>query len=234
MKNGRSVVLAACVLSLLGIQGARSEPPPQSVARQWNEELLGAIRIDFARPTVHARNLYHVSVAMWDAWAAYDAVADQVLHVESATAMDVPAARNEAISYAAYRVLSERFATSPGPVTSLASFDARMLAFGYDTAITTTVGDTPAALGNRIAATVIALGLIDGSNEAGGYANQYYTPVNPPLLPDFPGNPDIVDPNRWQPLALEFFVDQAEIVIGEYPEFLGPEWGGGRCIRAVS
>ena len=30
-----------------------------SVARDWNEELLDAIRIDFARPTVHARNLFH-------------------------------------------------------------------------------------------------------------------------------------------------------------------------------
>ena len=47
----------------------------QSVARQWNDELLEAIRNDFARPTVHARNLYHVAVAMWDAWAAYDPVA---------------------------------------------------------------------------------------------------------------------------------------------------------------
>ena len=37
----------------------------QSVARQWNEVMLEAIRHDFARPTVHARNLFHVSVAMW-------------------------------------------------------------------------------------------------------------------------------------------------------------------------
>ena len=41
-----------------------------SVARQWNEELLAAIRIDYARPTVHARNLFHISAAMYDAWAA--------------------------------------------------------------------------------------------------------------------------------------------------------------------
>ena len=43
-----------------------------SVARQWKEVLLTAIRNDLARPTVHARNLYHTSAAMWDAWAAYD------------------------------------------------------------------------------------------------------------------------------------------------------------------
>jgi len=39
-----------------------------SVAREWNEVLLTAIRNDFARPTVHARNLFHISSAMYDAW----------------------------------------------------------------------------------------------------------------------------------------------------------------------
>ena len=43
---------------------------PHSVARLWNEQALEAIRRDYARPTIHARNLYHLSVAMWDAWAA--------------------------------------------------------------------------------------------------------------------------------------------------------------------
>ena len=43
-----------------------------SVARQWNELLLDAIRNDFARPTVHARNLFHISAAMYDAWAVFD------------------------------------------------------------------------------------------------------------------------------------------------------------------
>ena len=40
-----------------------------SVARMWNEALLDAIRKDLARPTVHARNLFHMSAAMYDAWA---------------------------------------------------------------------------------------------------------------------------------------------------------------------
>ena len=42
-----------------------------SVARRWNEVLLAAIRNDYARPTVHARNLFHTSSAMYDAWSAY-------------------------------------------------------------------------------------------------------------------------------------------------------------------
>ena len=47
----------------------------QSVARKWNELMLDAIRNDFARPTVHSRNLFHVSAGMYDAWAAYDSIA---------------------------------------------------------------------------------------------------------------------------------------------------------------
>ena len=86
-----------------------------SEARQWNDLLLEAIRKDFARPTVHARNLYHVSVAMWDAWATYSPVADCVLFEESHPTTDpaVDLWRSEALSYASYRTLTARFANSP-------------------------------------------------------------------------------------------------------------------------
>src|SRR5690606_31761467 len=127
----------------------RAQEPTHSVARQWNEELLNAIRKDLARPTVHARNLWHVSVAMWDAWAAYDARAKTYLHHERATANDIKAARNETISFACYRIIRARFASSPGASISLPACDARMDALGYDKTFTSTIGDSPAALGNR-------------------------------------------------------------------------------------
>ena len=47
-----------------------------SLARQWNEKVLNSIRSDFARPTVHARNLFHTSIAMYDAWAFYGGEAE--------------------------------------------------------------------------------------------------------------------------------------------------------------
>ena len=46
-----------------------AENPEWSVARRWDEVLLDAIRRDLPAPTRHARNLYHVSAAMYDAWA---------------------------------------------------------------------------------------------------------------------------------------------------------------------
>ena len=38
--------------------------------------MLDLIREVVPAPTVHARNLFHTSAAMWDAWAAYDPIAD--------------------------------------------------------------------------------------------------------------------------------------------------------------
>jgi IPT/TIG domain./ASPIC and UnbV. len=200
-----------------------------SVARQWNEVLLDAIRADFARPTVHARNLYHTAAAMYDAWAGYSRSADQVLHIDKrlgTARANVPAFRAEAISYAAYRVLSSRFASSPKAAESQLAFDNLMDLLGYDKNFTTEFIGGPASFGNTIAATVLAFGDSDTSNEAGGYANLFYQPVNDPLLPGRPGNPDMSDPNRWQPLVLNFFIDQSgNLVVGGFPEFLSPEWG---------
>jgi cysteine-rich repeat protein len=219
--------VAAILLAVATFAVRAASAEEASVARQWSEELLAAIRRDLARPTVHARNLYHVAAAMWDAWAAYEADARQVLHQESADPPeDREAARREAVSYAAYRILSARFRSSPGAAASRASFDARMAQLGYDTDFAGTEGTSPAALGNRIAATILAAGLSDGSNEEDNYGNLYYRPVNVPLFPPERGNPDIDNPNRWQPLTIENFVDQSgNLVTRGSLAFLSAEWG---------
>ncbi|HVS64437.1 MAG TPA: vanadium-dependent haloperoxidase [Thermoanaerobaculia bacterium] len=197
-----------------------------SVARLWNEQLLEAIRNDFARPTVHARNLFHVSAAMYDAWAAYDQRASTYLHQEKASAEDVQAAREEAISYAAYRLLSWRFRNSPGAEGTQGRLDAQMAQLGFDIGFDSTAGSSPAALGNRIAETWIDYGLSDGANEQNDYANLFYEPVNPPLVIIDRGNPTLVDPNRWQPITLDVFVDQSgNVISSRTPPFLSPEWG---------
>ena len=106
----------------------------------------------------------------------------------------------EAISFAAYRLLSYRYANSPGADETLASFDDRMAALGYDPDFTSTDGLSAAALGNRIAETVIAYYADDHSNEENGFANDYYKPLNLPLLPDLPVTRTSATPivgNRW-------------------------------------
>jgi hypothetical protein len=220
--------LIALVIGLMPLS-ADAGPAEHSIARQWNEVMLEAIRGDYARPTVHARNLFHTTVAMWDAWAGYNDRATQVIHTERAGRPPRPrlaAERAKAISYAAYRVLTSRFADSPGAEESLAAFDALMAHHGYDTGFTSTLGRDGAAYGNRVAASVLAFGDGDNSNEEGGYENLFYEPINEPLVVALPGNPDMTDPNRWQPLALDFFIDQGgNVIVGGFPDALSPEWG---------
>ncbi len=228
---------AAALAAVVPLAAAQEGGAERSVARQWNEALLGAIRSDFARPPVHARNLFHVSVAMYDAWAAYDGVArPYLLNQErggadcAVGAVGVPAdreaARAEAVSVAAYGVLSHRFLNSPAALDVLPRFDALLDSLGYGPVDSAADPDTPAGLGNAIAACVVAYGMGDGAGEALGYAYQDYGPVNPPLVLDEPGNPGLEDPNRWQPLLFETFIDQSgNEVPGGSPRFVGPEWG---------
>ena len=209
-----------------------------SVAREWNEALLEAIRDDFARPTVHARNLFHTSIVMYDAWAAYDDLATTVLLGQQFgdftcefSGITAPGskevAREAAISHAAYRLLKWRFRGSPGADETQARLDALFASLGYDASFTSTNYSTgsPAALGNYIAQCMIDFGLQDGSQEQFNYTNVYYFSVNAPLEPVEPGNPNILFRNRWQPMALERFIDQSGNPIPNAIQFLSPEWG---------
>jgi hypothetical protein len=199
--------------------------PEWSVARRWNEATLDAIRRALPAPTVHARNLFHTSAAMWDAWAAYDPRASGFFVKEKHTAANVAAARNEAISYAAFRVLTSRYIKAVGGAESLSEFDDLMDSLCYPLTVTTTEGDSPAALGNRIAASAIAFGLADGSNQANGYAAPDYKPVNAPLVVKKSGT-TMADPNRWQPLQLEHMISQNGIPIDNgVQQAIGPQWG---------
>ena len=110
----------------------------------WNEALLQAIRTDLARPTVHARNLFHISAAMYDAWAIYSDkastyLAGKELHGYRCSldgfkaSGDRQPAREEAISYAAYRLIRHRFRNSPGAAKSLPALDELMQKLEYDT-----------------------------------------------------------------------------------------------------
>src|SRR5437867_7563601 len=103
-----------------------ADHPSWSVARRWDEGVLDAIRRSLPNPPVHARNLFHVSVAMWDAWAAYDTTVTGYVFTEKIHASDVAQARNEAVSYAAFRVLTARFIKAVGADTSLSEFDDLM------------------------------------------------------------------------------------------------------------
>ena len=151
-----------------------------SIARRWDEQALAAIRLDLPRPTVHARNLFHVSAAMWDAWAGYDRTANGVFVRERHASHDVDRSRRAAISYAAYDVLTHRYRSAVGGSTTLACLRAVMSDLGYDPDDVHDTGDDPVAFGNRVGHTVIAKTAADGANEADDYADpsDYKSPTS--------------------------------------------------------
>lgn len=200
-------------------------PPsePRSVARWWNEALLDAIRADFPNPPVHARNLFHLSSVLWDVYWAFepekrDGIAI-LYHRPVVPALliepnDQEAARAEAMSHAAYRLLSARFALSPGASRSLAGFDWLMDLLGYDPAS----NSVAATIGREVADRTLAATVNDGANEAGNYEDATgYVPVNEPLIPAVAGT-TMNDPDRWQPLSLAYSVTQNGL-----PQPTGPQ-----------
>ncbi|HNM27810.1 MAG TPA: hypothetical protein PKL15_20355, partial [Saprospiraceae bacterium] len=187
-----------------------------SIAREWNEVLILAMEEDMARPNVQARNLFHFSIALYDAWAAYDQEADTYLLGKTVgrftcqyngipAPKDVEAARAEAISFAAFRLLTARFAQSPQSASTAYRCREIMQKHGYDfrnNSIDYPSG-SPAALGNYIAQCVLQMAQADGANEASHYETPNFQPVNLPLAVAEPGTGPLQDPNRWQPLKLK-------------------------------
>ncbi len=214
-----------------------------STARQWNEQILEAIRNDFARPTVHARNLFHSSVIMYDIWSVVSDDGDPFFlgdtigsYISQFPGFDLELEEeekepfiDEAISYAIFELMSHRFQFSPGAIDIFGNIDSLMADLGYDPFIVTSnfpEDSSAAAFGRYVAEEIIVFGLQDGAQEINDYRNAYYRPSNAPLIVDSRGNGDMNDPNRWQPLAFDVFIDQSgNIRPGDIPDFLSPEWG---------
>jgi hypothetical protein len=239
MLRSATALTALTVLALTGLPACSSGGGPdyvvadctpasrdgRSVARIWDDTLLELIRQVIPAPTVHARNLFHMSAAMWDAWAAYDETADGYIVTEKASADDPTEARETAISYAAYRLLLWRYGTVSDLPVAAEQLDAVMRSLCYRTDYESTEGDSPAALGNRIGAAVIEYGSDDGALEEQRYVDSAFTPTNQPLLITEAGTV-MIDPNAWQPLALEQQLAQNGLPIpGKVQSFIGPHWG---------
>jgi hypothetical protein len=183
----------ACCLSL-GVFGTAQA---SSVVTDWNAQALQAIRITHPGPPQVARMLAVTNTAIYDAWAAYDVKANGTQlagELRRPLAERNDANRSEALSYAAYRALVDLF-PSMKP-----SFDAQMLALGYDPTDNSADLTTPAGIGNVAAAAVIGYRHADGSNQLGD--------LNPGPYSDYSGYvpvnfyDQIVDPNHWQPLQV--------------------------------
>ena len=233
----RPRALAALLVAIIALPACTAPEPYQrgdcdaadragrSVARIWDEQALALIRQVVPAPTVHARNLFHLSIAMWDAWAAYDPEADGYAYLEKHESDDVTGAREVAISFAAYRILDWRYRRVSDLATATDELTATMTALCLDPKYTATDADDPASAGNRIAEVVLARGADDGSLEETRYVDPEYLAVNEPLVVSESGTV-MADPDHWQPLALDKQVSQNGLPIpGQVQTFIGPHWG---------
>jgi len=232
------------VLGMYGFEQCGLAQNSNSVARVWDAQALAAIRIDTPHPPAQARNLFSLSVCMYDAWAAYDTngAVGYIYHAKF-NAGDIGAARNEAISYAAYRMLKERHYYSKAAAISLSADDAQMAALGYDTNNISRDTSTPAGVGNSVYDAVSAWFINDGARQTNGtQAAPYpdypvsqggYVYINPPLATAYEGITDgsgdtVVDINRWQRLQIVNAIDQHGIPQGPIQNYLGAQWLGVR------
>jgi hypothetical protein len=232
---------AALLLSVLAALVTPSSPG-QSVARLWNEELLAAIRLEIPNPPRHARNLFHTAVVMYDAWAAYDSISTGYLFDGKIQPLPpaIEAAREEAISYAAYRLLRARLISGNGAATTLPRLDSRLTGLGYSPALAqapATTADSPAELGKRIADAILSWSGGDRFSLT-GYPEPYGASINPNVelpmnvlgtnlgfqinVPLGMGLPAETDPNFWQPLHLSASISQNGLPLpGGTQPFLG-------------
>ncbi len=231
------------------IYGTSAVKGEKSVARKWMEAGLQAVKVEGQGPTVHARNIFHATIAMYDAWAVYDQKAKPYLlgnkigafscHFDPSFKIPdqpVDSLRNIAITYAAYRVLWFRFNLYGSKGRTIEGLDSLFAALGgvVSNRSTDYMSGSPIAMGNYIAACVIDYGMQDGSKEINNYEADHYFPSNPPLKPNHPGT-RIRDQNRWQPLSLREYMDikGGDMTLPEwvrlliFPQdlFLTPEWG---------
>ncbi len=208
----RKVVLLTLLLAIVfGFRKYVHSNPPEhplygeplgadNVAYKWGAMALEATALDTdrfkPRPTITSRYLGLIFVAVFDAWSRYDADAMPVYlsGVERRPDSEqVLANKEKAISYAAYRAMTEYY------YSDSMLFRDLMKDLGYDPDNRSLEPNTPEGIGNLAAKAVIEARRNDGSNQYGeksttgepyaDYVN--YSPVNSP--------DENVDPNRWQP-----------------------------------
>ncbi|MEM9034880.1 MAG: hypothetical protein AAGD18_09845 [Actinomycetota bacterium] len=206
--------------------------PGHSMARIWNEELLEAIRRDFPAPTVHARNLHHLSALQWDVWASLDGRIDTVLVAPETEPPPLPddtttarETEETAIAYASYRLLISRYEFATGADITAPALAERLESLCLDPDHDALEPGSAGRFGVDAAEQLLRERRDDGSDEASGYRDLSYVPWNPPLVVDL-GEIHLPDPDRWQPLALEDQRTQNDVPIPAFvQEYIGPHWG---------
>lgn len=189
------------------------DDPTPSISVLWDRAVQEAVINTAPGPTVASRAYGMLHTAIFDAWAAYDptAIATQLGDdLQRPDAEITEANKQKAMSFAAYRVLSELFPTQ------VEVFDELMAELGFDPSNTTTDSTTAAGVGNISAEALLEYRHEDGANQEGDYSDiSGYEPVNPL------GDPIHID--RWTPERVPIDAEPGEE--NAIQSFLTPHWG---------
>lgn len=190
---------------------------------RWNKAAVDAVRASASSDLVTSRALAVLHRAMYDAWTPFD---DKAIGVRLDTgtvrrplAERTPENKSVAVSYAAYRTLSDLF---PGEA---ARFRALMDALALDPTVSATDTETAAGLWLLAAELELRHAHDDGANQLGnrspGAYSDYtsYTPPNPadrvidlrrhqPIIGSN-GRPALFDGAHW-PLIIPFALYRAD------------------------
>ncbi len=228
--NSKTAALSLAAVSLVTLVGSAradssssSRPSGQpTVVARWNAAALQGVRDSKLGPPMVARALAIVHTCIFDAWSAYAA---RVIPTRTSAVMRPPqrestdANKTKAISYAAYRALSDLM---PADIATV--YDPLMRSLGFDPTDTSQDVTEPQGIGNVACAAVLEYRHHDGSNQLGdlhpGAYSDYtgYLPVNAPSM--VPVDPAMVsDVARWQPLQ---YYDLAGNFVTQ--SYAGPFW----------
>ncbi len=199
----------------LAESGSALEEAAANVAVDWESSALQSVRHAKLGAPMVSRALAIVNTCMYDAWAPYD---DRAVGTQLSGALRRPAAerteanKQEAISYAAYRALSDLL-----PADADSVYKPLMKQLGYDPNNNTTDIETPAGIGNVACGAVLEFRHHDKANQLGDLAPGSYSDwthfhmVNmPSAVPISLPSIHPIDFNHWQPL----------IYVGDTGEFV--------------
>ncbi len=189
-------------ITLLGLVLPVCSAAAQSVAVQWENAGLAAVRNSPLPAPAVARALAIVDTCMYDAWAAYD---ERATGTQLGDLLRRPAAertlgnKNEAVSYAAYRALVDVLPESESGI-----YRPLLLKLGYSAGNDLRDITTPSGIGNVACSAVLAYRHEDKANQLGTLAPGAYSdwtayrPRNKATPLPVAGQPSAV--NHWQPL----------------------------------
>jgi hypothetical protein len=206
-------ILIISLLTFFSTNGLDANTKPlertgaENIAYKWGKMALDATANDTERfnprPTITSRFLGLTFTAVFDAWSRYDDTAIPV-YLEGISRLPEDqrtiANKEKAISYAAFRALSEYY------FTDIPMFRDLMVELGYDPDNNTLDASTPEGIGNLAALSVINKRKQDGSNQYAtaegsmGQAYYDYTGYKPVNSID-----ENIDLEKWQP---KYFEDQ--------------------------